>query len=67
MSLSMKKSKGGKNRIPYFIAIAVAIVLALVMVVFLPVAFEVKKLLFFILINVIAIALVFVMNLARRK
>lgn len=67
MNLSMKKSSGGKNRVPYYIAMAVAFVLALAVVAFLPVEFEVKKLLFFILLNVFAIGLVFVMNRARRK
>lgn len=67
MGLSMKKANGGRNRLPYIIAIVGAIVLSFVAVAFLPVEFEVKKLLFFILINVFAIAIVFVLNLARRK
>lgn len=67
MGLSMKKSNGRKKLIPYFITITVAIVLAFAVVAFLPLEFAVKKLLFFILINVFAIGLVFVMNKARRK
>ena len=67
MGLSMKKANGGRNRLPYIIAIVVAVVLAFVVVAFLPVTFEVKKLLFFVLINVFAIAIVFVLNIARRK
>lgn len=67
MGLSMKKTKGGGNKWPYYIAIAVAFVVAIAIVAFLPVEFEVKKLLFFVLLNVFAIGLVFVLNLARRR
>ena len=67
MGLSMKKVNGGRNRKPYILAIIVAVIIAFAIVMFLPFDFEMKKLLFFILINILAIASVFVLNLARRK
>ena len=67
MGLSMKNMNGRKNKKPYIVAIVIAVVIAFASVAFLPFEFEVKKLLFFVLINVFAIALVFIVNMARRK
>jgi len=67
MGLSMKKANGGRNRLPYILAFVVAVILSLVVVAFLPLEFAIKKLLFFILINVFAIAFVFVVNVVRKR
>lgn len=65
--ISMRKNQGGYSRVPHIIGFAVAIVLALMVVAFLPIPIEYKKLLFFILIIVFAILAVLIPNIIRRK
>ncbi len=67
MGISMRKSNGGKNRIPHIIAFAAALVLAFVAMAFIPLPFKVKKLVFFVLIIVFAILGVFIMNTINLK
>ena len=69
MSISMRKRGANKNRLPHIIAFVIAIVLALVSVSLLPVDFQIKKTLFFLLIVVFAILGVLIPNLmnSRRK
>lgn len=67
MGISMRKSNGGKNRVPHIIAFVIGFVLAFVAVAFLPLTFEVKKLLFFILVILFAIISVIILNTIGSK
>lgn len=65
MAISMKKKRDGKEIVKMVVTIVLALVLAIAVVAFLPIPFEVKKLLFFILIIVFAILGVIISN--KRK
>jgi len=67
MGISMRKSNGGKNRVPHIIAFVLAVILSFVVVAFLPLSFEVRKLLFFVLIIVFAILSVVLLNTIGSK
>lgn len=67
MSMSMRKRQGGQSRLPHIIGFAIALLLAITVVGFLPVEMAVKKLLFFLLLIVFAILSVLIPNLIRRK
>lgn len=65
--ISMRKRQGGQRRLPHIIGFAIALLLALAVVAFLPIPMEYKKLLFFILVIVFAILSVLIPNVMRRK
>lgn len=65
MAISMKKKRDSKEIVKMVVTIVLALVLAIAVVAFLPIPFEVKKLLFFILIIVFAILGVIISN--KRK
>lgn len=65
--ISMKKTNGGRNRVPHILLIVLVIVITLIITALLPFDFQVKKLLFFILIILFFIAGVLVMNNANKR
>lgn len=67
MAISMKKRRNGKDTLFFIIAFVVAIGLAIGFVALLPVEYQIKKLLFFVLVIVFAILGVLITNVIRRR
>lgn len=67
MAISMKKKRSGKETLITVLVIVLAIALAVGAVVLLPISYELKKLLFFLLIVVFAVLGVIIMNKLKRR